>query len=317
LEIGLFITQDWALLRSRNPFEGEKKMALKVGFIGLGIMGQPMAQNVVKGGCELTVFNRSSEKAKPLADAGATVAPTPKAVAEASDVIILMLAGPEAIDAVLEGSEGLMAGMRKNQILINMSTVSPQYSKQLAEVVTPKSVTAIDAPVSGSRKPAEEGALVILAGGPKEKVTETEPLLMSMGKKVIYCGDVGQGSSMKMAVNLLLGIMAAGLSEAVNFGQKCGLDTATMLETMLAGPMGCALFEFKKPMLIDNQFSAQFPLKHMTKDIRFALQTADDIGAMVPIGHTAFQLYRQSVGLGLSDMDFAAVKKVFERISDS
>ena len=138
-----------------------------------------------------------------------------------------------------------------------------------------------------------------------------------MGKKVIYCGDVGRASSMKMAVNLLLGIMAAGLSEAVNFGQKCGLDTATMLETMLAGPMGCALFEFKKPMLIDNQFSAQFPLKHMTKDIRFALQTADDEGAMVPIGHTAFQLYRQSVGLGLSDMDFAAVKKVFERISDS
>ena len=292
-------------------------MALKVGFIGLGIMGQPMAQNVVNGGYELTVFNRSSEKAKPLADAGATVAPTPKAVADASDVIILMLAGPEAIDAVLEGSEGLIAGMKKNQILVNMSTVSPQYSRQLAEVVIPKAVVTIDAPVSGSRKPAEEGALVILAGGPKEKVTETEPLLMCMGKKVIYCGDVGQGSSMKMAVNLLLGIMAAGLSEAVNFGQKCGLDTATMLETMLAGPMGCALFEFKKPMLIDNQFSAQFPLKHMTKDIRFALQTADEKGAMVPIGHTAFQLYRQSVGLGLSDMDFAAVKKVFERISDS
>ncbi|NNL77972.1 MAG: NAD(P)-dependent oxidoreductase [Desulfobacterales bacterium] len=292
-------------------------MALKVGFVGLGIMGQPMAQNVVKGGYALSVYNRSSEKSKPLADAGATVAPTPKAVVEASDVVILMLAGPEAIDAVFEGPEGLMAGMRKGQILINMSTVSPQYSMQLAKKTTSKSVVAIDAPVSGSRKPAEEGALVILAGGPKDQVTELEPLLMCMGKKVVYCGDAGQGSSMKMAVNLLLGIMAAGLSEAVNLGQKCGLDTATMLETMLAGPMGCALFEFKKPMLIDDQFSAQFPLKHMTKDIRFALQTADDNGAMVPLGHAVFQLYRQSMGQGLSDMDFAAVKKVFERISDS
>jgi 3-hydroxyisobutyrate dehydrogenase-like beta-hydroxyacid dehydrogenase len=122
---------------------------------------------------------------------------------------------------------------------------------------------------------------------------------------------------MKMAVNLLLGIMAAGICEAVNLGQKCGLDTATMLETMLAGPMGCALFEFKKPMLIDDSFSAQFPLKHMTKDIRFALQTADENGAMAPIGHTVFQLYRQSMGQGLADMDFAAVKKVFERISDA
>ena len=292
-------------------------MALNVGFIGLGIMGQPMAQNVVKGGYELTAFNRSSEKAKLLADAGATVASTPKAVAEASDVIILMLAGPEAIDAVLEGPEGLMAGMKTGQTLVNMSTVSPQYSKQLADKLTAKSAVAIDAPVSGSRKPAEEGALVILAGGPKDKVTKLEPLFMCMGKKVVYCGDAGQGSSMKMAVNLLLGIMAAGICEAVNLGQKCGLDTATMLETMLAGPMGCALFEFKKPMLIDDSFSAQFPLKHMTKDIRFALQTADENGAMAPIGHTVFQLYRQSMGQGLADMDFAAVKKVFERISDS
>jgi 3-hydroxyisobutyrate dehydrogenase-like beta-hydroxyacid dehydrogenase len=270
-------------------------------------MGQPMAQNVVKGGFALTVYNRSSEKAKPFGDAGATVASTPKAVAEASDVIILMLAGPEAIDAVLEGSEGLMAGLQAGQTLVNMSTVSPQYSKQLAGKLTAKSAVAIDAPVSGSRKPAD----------PQDKVTELEPLLMCMGKKVVYCGDAGQGASMKMAVNLLLGIMAAGISEAVNLGQKSGLDTATMLETMLAGPMGCALFEFKKPMLIDDSFSAQFPLKHMTKDIRFALQTADENGAMAPIGHTVFQLYRQSMGQGLADQDFAAVKKVYNSNSDA
>jgi 3-hydroxyisobutyrate dehydrogenase-like beta-hydroxyacid dehydrogenase len=292
-------------------------MALNVGFIGLGIMGQPMALNVAKGDFQLTVFNRSSEKAASLAEAGATVASTPKAVAEASDVIILMLAGPDAIDAVLEGPEGLTVGMKAGQTLVNMSTVSPAYSKQLAGKLTAESIVVIDAPVSGSRKPAEEGALVILAGGPKDKITELEPLFLSMGKKVVYCGEAGQGSSMKMAVNLLLGIMAAGICEAVNLGQKCGLDTATMLETMLAGPMGCALFEFKKPMLIDDSFSAQFPLKHMTKDIRFALQTADENGAMAPIGHTVFQLYRQSMGQGLADQDFAAVKKVFERISDA
>jgi 3-hydroxyisobutyrate dehydrogenase-like beta-hydroxyacid dehydrogenase len=283
----------------------------------LGIMGQPMAQNIAKGGHALTVYNRSSEKATPFGEAGATVASTPKAVAEASDVIILMLAGPEAIDAVLEGPEGLMAGLQAGQTLVNMSTVSPQYSKELADKLSAKSAVAIDAPVSGSRKPAEEGALVILAGGLQDKVTELEPLFMCMGKKVVYCGAAGQGASMKMAVNLLLGIMAAGICEAVNLGQKSGLDTATMLETMLAGPMGCALFEFKKPMLIDDSFSAQFPLKHMTKDIRFALQTADENGAMAPIGHTVFQLYRQSMGQGLADQDFAAVKKVFERISDA
>jgi 3-hydroxyisobutyrate dehydrogenase-like beta-hydroxyacid dehydrogenase len=291
-------------------------MALKVGFIGLGIMGQPMAQNVVKGGFHLTVYNRSSEKAKLLAEAGASVASTPKAAADGTDVMILMLADPEAIDAVLEGPDGVMAGMKKDLIVVNMSTVSPSYSKQLADRLATKSVIAIDAPVSGSRKPAEEGALVILAGGPVDKVDELQPLFMTMGKKVVYCGEAGQGSSMKMAVNLLLGIMAAGICEAVNLGQKCGLDTTTMLETMLAGPMGCALFEFKKPMLIEDSFPTQFPLKHMAKDIRFALQTADENGALTPIGHTVFQLYRQSMGHGLGDMDFAAVKKVIERMSD-
>ncbi len=149
-----------------------------------------------------------------------------------------------------------------------------------------------------------------------EKVAELEPLFMAMGKKVIHCGEAGQGSSMKIAANLLLGIMVGGLSEAVNLGQRCGLSVETMLETILAGPMGCALFEFKKGMLASGDYAPQFPLKHMTKDLRFALQTGDESGAATPIGSTVFQLYRQSVGKGFSDMDFAAVKKVLEAMSD-
>jgi 3-hydroxyisobutyrate dehydrogenase-like beta-hydroxyacid dehydrogenase len=291
-------------------------MALKVGFIGLGIMGQPMALNVVKAGFEVAVYNRSAEKAKPLGDAGAKVTSSPKEAAEGADAVILMLAGPEAISAVLEGPEGLLSGMGKGTTLINMSTVSPAYSRQLSDDMKAHSIVTIDAPVSGSRKPAEEGALVILAGGPKEKVKKLEPLFLAMGKKVIHCGDAGQGSSMKISANLLLGIMVGGLSEAVNLGQKCGLSVETMLQTILAGPMGCALFEFKKEMLATGNFTPQFPLKHMTKDLRFALQTGDESGAATPIGSTVFQLYRQSLGKGLSDMDFAAVKKVLEAMSD-
>ena len=291
-------------------------MSPKIGFIGLGIMGQPMAKNVFKAGYELAVYNRSAEKTKPLAEAGARVASSPKEAAEGADVIILMLAGPEAIDAVLEGPDGILAGMGEGQTLVNMSTVSPQYSKELHDRLKARSCISIDAPVSGSRKPAEEGALVILAGGPRGKVTELDPLFLTMGKKVVYCGDAGQGSSMKLAANLLLGTMVGGLCEAVNFGEKCGLSVETMLDTMLSGPMGCALFEFKKEMLIKDTFSAQFPLKHMTKDIRFALQTADENGAATPVAHTVFQLYRESMGRDLSDMDFAAVKKVLEARSD-
>ena len=291
-------------------------MALKVGFIGLGIMGVPMARNIVTADFDLLVFNRTAEKTKPLADAGAKVAASPKAVAESVDVVILMLSDPPAIEDVLQGTEGLLAGMRDGQVLVNMSTVSPAYSLQLADTLAAQSVIAVDAPVSGSRKPAEEGALVILAGGSEDKIAELEPLFLTMGKKVVYCGEAGKGSAMKMAVNLLLGTVTAGLCEAVNLGQKCGLDTETILNTILAGPMGCGLYELKKPMLINDSYATQFPLKHMTKDLRFALQTADEKGATAPIGNAIFQIYRQSMGHGLGDQDFAAVKKIIETMSD-
>ena len=289
---------------------------MRVAFVGLGIMGQPMAKNVARKGYPLSVYNRTAEKALPIEEAGAVVAGSPKEAAKGADVVILMLTGPEAVDQVLDGPQGVLAGLDAGKTMINMSTVPPSYSRRLSETLKARSIAAIDAPVSGSKKPAEEGALVILAGGPQAKVKEMEPLLLSMGKKIVYCGEAGQGSSMKMAVNLLLGIMAAGLAEAVNLGQKCGLSTETMLETMLSGPMQCPLFEFKKPMLISDNYGAQFPLKHMAKDVRFVLQTADESGAAVPAGHVVFQLYRAAMGRGLSDKDFAAVKKVLEAMSD-
>jgi len=291
-------------------------MTMKVGFVGLGLMGQPMAKNVAKKGFALSVFNRTPEKALPLKEAGASLAASPKEAAKGAEAVVLMLTGPEAVDQVLDGPQGVLAGLESGKTIVNMSTVPPSYSRRLFERLKSRSIVVLDAPVYGSKKPAEEGALVILAGGPQAKVKEMEPLLLSMGKKVVYCGETGQGSSMKMVVNLLLGIMATGLAEAVNLGQKCGLSTETVLETMLSGPTQCPLFEFKKPMLISDNYGAQFALKHMAKDLRFILQTADETGAAVPAGHVVFQLYRAAVGRGLSDKDYAAVKKVIEMMSD-
>ena len=291
-------------------------MTMKVGFVGLGLMGQPMAKNVAKKGFALSVFNRTPEKALPLKEAGASLAASPKEAAMGAEAVVLMLTGPEAVDQVLDGPQGVLAGLESGKTIVNMSTVPPSYSRRLFERLKSRSIVVLDAPVYGSKKPAEEGALVILAGGPQAKVKEMEPLLLSMGKKVVYCGETGQGSSMKMVVNLLLGIMATGLAEAVNLGQKCGLSTETVLETMLSGPTQCPLFEFKKPMLISDNYGAQFALKHMAKDLRFILQTADETGAAVPAGHVVFQLYRAAMGRGLSDKDYAAVKKVIEMMSD-
>ena len=291
-------------------------MSLKIGFIGLGIMGDPMARKVVTAGYDLLVFNRTAEKTTPLAEMGAKVASSPKTVAESVDIVILMLSDIQAVEDVLNCDEGVFAGMSAGKVLVNMSTVSPAYTQEVADTCATRSIIYVDAPVSGSRKPAEEGALVILAGGQEDKIAELEPLLLTMGKKVVYCGNAGKGSSMKMAVNLLLGTVTAGMCEAVNLGQKCGLDTEIILDTILAGAMGCMLYEIKKPMIIQDSYGAQFPLKHMTKDLRFALQTADENGAAAPICSSIFQIYRQSVGHGLGDQDFAAVKKTLERMND-
>jgi len=285
-------------------------MAQKIGFIGLGIMGQRMAANILKAGYEVTVYNRTPDKAKPLAEAGAAVAASPKELAQWADVIVFMLTGPEAIEALLHGDGGALAGMTKDKTVINMSTVSPAFTRKLSEILAAHSITLIDAPVSGSKKPAEDGTLVILAGGPKEAVDAHEKLLLAMGKKVIYCGAVGQGSCMKMFINLLLGIMMEGLCEAVNFGQKCQLDTETMLATVLAGPLGCGLFQLKADMLKSGNYPTQFPLKHMTKDIGFVLDTAKENKAAVPVGEKIFDLYKKGIGDGMGDMDFAVVKKI-------
>ncbi len=287
----------------------------RIGFIGLGIMGRPMAKNILRGGYQVTVYNRTPEKAEILKAEGAGVSPSPKALAEASDVIIIMVTGPEAIDEILHRAEGLLEADLTGKTIINMSTVGPSYTMTLHERVSQKGATLIDAPVSGSKKPAEEGTLVILASGPEDRVKALEGLFLRMGKKVVYCGEVPMGSRMKLAINLLLGAMMASLSEALNFAEKMGLRRELFLETVLSGPLGCGLYTIKRDMLLKGEYPAQFPLKHMLKDLRFALHEADSSGAAVPLGHSIFQLFRQAFGRGLGDEDFAAVKKVLEAIS--
>jgi len=287
-------------------------MTQPIGFIGLGIMGQPMAANLLQAGYRLHVWNRTATKAAALTRQGAASADSPRQLAETSETIVLMLTGPAAIDAVLQGPDGLLAAPLDGKTVINMSSIPPVYARQLAGQLQSHGARAIDAPVSGSRKPAEEGALVILAGGDPDDLARVEPLLLVMGKKVVHCGEAGQGSAMKMAVNLLLGTMMAGLAEAVNFGEKQGLDTATLLDTILAGPLGCGLFQLKREMLIDHAYPAQFPYRHMAKDLGFILGTAAGLQVPVPLGNMLAGLYREDADAELADSDFAAVKRILE-----
>lgn len=286
-------------------------MTARIGFIGMGIMGVPMAKNLLKAGHALTVYNRTAEKCAPVAAEGAAIAATPLELTKACDVIIVMLTGPEAIDNAFFGDEGASEAC-DGKIVINMSTVSPAYSRELAANLDALGAAFVDAPVSGSKKPAEEGTLVILAGGEEKTISQVEPILLGMGKKVVRCGPAPNGSMMKMSINLLLGAMCEGLAEMISFGERGGLDRKTMLDVIMAGPLKNGLFELKAPMFEKGEFPAQFPAKHMAKDLKFVVDTAYETGASAPAAHVLLQLYRKAVAMGLGDDDFAAVFKTLE-----
>lgn len=287
----------------------------KVGFMGLGIMGGAMAANLHRAGFPLMVYNRTAVRAEAFAAEGVGVASSPLSLAQATEVVILMVTGPEAIEALLFGEKGAASALNAKKTLINMSSVSPRYTRELAARLAPTGVRFVDAPVSGTKKPAEEGTLLILAGGDPEHVAAVTPILNAMGKKVIYCGEVGQGSMMKMTVNLLLGLMMAGLAEAVHCGQKGGLELETIIDVILSGPLSCGLFQMKAEMLRTREFPPHFPLKHMTKDAKFIVDTAYETGAPAPLAHLLLHLFRLGVSRNLGDADFAAIYQVISKMA--
>ena len=290
-------------------------MLQNIGFMGMGIMGRAMAANLVRAGYSVTVYNRTRDRCRELEQLGASVAESPARMARECGTVIAMLTGPEALEGLLFGKEGAAGEFGEQTLFTNMSSVSPAFARELGARLEPTGCRYVDAPVSGSKKPAEEGTLVVLAGGEVGDVEAIRPLFEVMGKKVVHCGPAGQGSMMKMAVNLLLGTMMEGLSEMINLGRQGGLDTETLLEVVTSGPLNCGLFQVKESMLRDGQYPAQFPLKHMSKDLKFVLDTAYEEGANLPAAHAVSQAYATARNLGHGDQDFAAVLSALEALN--
>ncbi len=290
-------------------------MKPKVGFMGLGIMGSAMAANVHRAGYPLMVYNRTAAQAETWATQGVGVASSPNSLAQATDVLILMVTGPEAIENLLWGEGGAAPALNNSKILINMSSVSPRFTRELAQRLAPTGVRFLDAPVSGTKKPAEERTILILAGGDPVLVTEVEPVLLSMGKKVVRCGELGQGSMMKMFINLLVGVMMEGFAEALNFGRLGGLEFETMLDTVFSGAMNSLMFQVKAPLLKEKHYPPSFPLKHLAKDCKFILDTAYELGAPVPVGQMLLHLYRVGWAKGWGDEDISAIARVLEEMA--
>ena len=282
---------------------------LQVGWVGLGNMGTPMSKNLLKAGFNLMVFNRTKEKETPLLKTGAKSAASLQDLAHNSDIIVSMLSNDEAVKQMYLGKEGLITHLSEGKLLVDMSTVSPTTSRLLAENSAKAGVDFIDAPVSGSVKPAEDGTLIIMAGGTQQAYERARPLLDVLGRLSMHLGDTGAGTSAKLAINYLLGLNLQGLAETVLFAKKNGVKTEDMLAIINEGACGNAITKVKSANILNNNFDAAFALKHLAKDIRLA----GEQGLNTPLFSPLNQTYQEALQQGLGEEDCIAIFKYLGR----
>jgi 3-hydroxyisobutyrate dehydrogenase/glyoxylate/succinic semialdehyde reductase len=286
---------------------------MKVGFIGLGIMGHAMANNLLKAGHELVIYNRTKDKAKDLILAGATWADSPRVAAEQVTTLFSMLATPEAVKEMALGADGFLAGLPRGSLWVDQSTVNPSFVKEMACSVAALGIRYVEAPVMGSRAPAETGQLTILAGGSPEDIAEVQPLLDLIGRKTIHLGAHGMAASMKLVVNMIMGASMLLFTEGFTLGEAQGISRDKLYEVLLDAPMVAPYIKGKKEKFESGDYSADFPLKHLQKDLHLAAVTAYENGTAMPMANAAKEIYRLAMRAGLADEDFSAVFGMLNR----
>jgi len=285
----------------------------KYGFLGLGIMGSAMAANLVKAGFDVTVWNRTTEKCTPLVDLGAKLGTTPADVAAGCDITFGMVSDPAAAKDLCFGRDGVLEGISTGKSYIDVSTVDAGTSTHIHDAVVKKGGRFLEAPVSGSKKQAEEGILIFLCTGDESLFGDAEDALKVMGKKSFYFPKIGQGAQMKLIINMIMGTMMTAFAEGLSLGDKIGLEKNDILEVIAQGAINSPLFQFKGPLMIQEDFTAAFPLKHMQKDMRLALLLGDDHDQPLPTVSAANNAYIAAKRDGFSDEDLSAVIKSIKK----
>lgn len=284
-----------------------------VGFIGLGSMGEPMALNLIKAGIPLVVWNRSPVKRDVLAEAGATVAPEPGEVFSRCKVIILMLANAAAIDAVLQRGTPVFVDWVKGRTLINMGTNLPSYSKTLEADILAAGGHFVEAPVSGSRKPAEAGQLVSMLAGKPEVIASVRSILIPMCRDVVECGPIPNALLMKLAVNIFLITTVVGLTESVHFAERQGLDLNKLVAILNAGQMASDISKVKTAKLLAQDFAKQAGITDVLENNRLIAVTAREASIASPLLDVCHTLYGEAQSLGLGKDDMIAVIRALEQ----
>ncbi|MEM6632664.1 MAG: NAD(P)-dependent oxidoreductase [Bacteroidota bacterium] len=284
-----------------------KNKHMTIGFIGLGIMGSRMAENLLNAGHQLKVYNRSKEKAESLLQKGATWASNPQELAQDVEVLITVLAHPAAVEALALGEAGFLAHLPKGSIWLDSSTVNPSFSRQMAQEAQQRGILFLDGPVGGSKNQAADAQLVFIVGGPEAALETCRPLMETMGQRIVHVGENGMGSSLKIVLNYLLGISMTAFAEGVSLGKALGIPEATLLNVLIGGPVAAPFLARKKEAMETGNYSPEFPMQWMQKDMHLASLTAFEKGIPLPVGNAAKELFQMAVKSGRGEQDFSAV----------
>jgi 3-hydroxyisobutyrate dehydrogenase-like beta-hydroxyacid dehydrogenase len=282
---------------------------MRVAFLGLGIMGRSMAANLVKAGHELTVWNRTPGKDVE----GARSAASPAEAATGAEVIWMCVSDTKAVEAVLFGPQGVEQSLTQGMILVDSSTISPSATRKFAERVRPKGVDYVDAPMTGSKVAAESGTLIFMVGGEEAAIEKLKPLFAAMGKLFFRMGETSKGQAAKLAMNLQIALIYEGFAEALTLATKLGVNAETLLPVVQASMVHSGVVEYKAPFVLKRDFSPNFPLRLMHKDIRLALEAAKEVRAKLPGLETVEEIYEMATEDGHGNLDYAATLTLLEK----
>ncbi|HTQ86540.1 MAG TPA: NAD(P)-dependent oxidoreductase [Candidatus Solibacter sp.] len=287
-------------------------MSTRVGFIGLGLMGRPMSLNLLKAGFPVTVWNRTRARTEPLAAAGAAVAASPREAAERSDAVITIVSDPPALEGVLNGADGVLAGLKSGSLLIDSSTVSPALARRVAADCAQRGIEFLDAPVTGGTWGAEKGELVFMIGGKAATLERARPVFEAMGKRFFHLGENGAGQTVKLAMNLILALQVEALCEALALVAGSGVAGQKLVEVMQASMARAPVLDVKAPLILEHKYAPSFPLRLMHKDVGLALELGNQTGVSLPAAAAAREVYNFVLGSAKEDLDYAGIAKYWQ-----
>jgi 3-hydroxyisobutyrate dehydrogenase len=284
---------------------------MKVGFIGLGIMGQPMSRRLLQAGFSLTVYNRTASKAQALIEMGAKPANSPAAVAVASEIIITMLPDTPDVEAVFFGENGIYEGLSAGKIVVDMSTISPEATARFAARLREKQCELLDAPVSGGENGAIAGTLTIMVGGDEQAFQKCIPLFQAMGKNIIHLGATGNGQRTKLVNQMICALNILAMSEGMHLAERIGLDTEKILQVVSSGAAGSWMLNNLAPRILQNDFRPGFMIKLQQKDLRLAMELIKTLGGDFPGTALTCSLFTQAVENGLGEQGTQGLINIF------